>query len=342
MMSPTADNASPKFRAAPRLLVVSLLVLLALGSSGCRWNPWIRRPAGDAAPVIFSHTPTLEEVTSALNAQTSRVQTLQTQGATVSVPGFPAISAELAVERPRKLRMRAGTAFTGPEIDLGMNDELFWFWAARNPQPGIYYARHDRFATSPLRSALAVDPAWVTDALGLVQLPPVQEITGPSPAGTDRMELRWTVQSAAGPMTRLIHVHAKHGWIVEQHLYDPRGNVMVSSKASDHQYSSVDGVALPRLVELNVPSASLQLRMDVTSYAVNMPFADGQTLFELPSQSLGNAPLVDLADPATAAALGGTMGAPGASGPMSPQPSAIPAATPLNGATRYRGMPQYR
>lgn len=344
----TTNQQQSSIRCSRTLALLALLLFPML--AGCRWNQWLRRTPSDAAPIVFSSTPSLEEVAGALNAQTSRVQSLQTQGATVSVAGFPALSAELAVERPRKLRMRAGTSLLGPELDLGMNDELFWFWAARNPQPGIYYARHDRFATSPLRSSLAVDPSWVTDALGLVSLPPIQEITGPSPVGKDRVELRWTVMSPSGPMQRLVQVHAKHGWIVEQHLYDPRGTLLVTSKAGDHQYSAVDGIALPRHVELNIPAASLNMSLDVASYSVNMPFADGATLFELPSQSLGNVPLVDIADPATAAAMGGTTAPPpaGAMPIYSGQPvpgqqlPGMPASAPLNGATRYRGMPQYR
>src|SRR5262245_64267718 len=105
----------------------SLVILISLG---CRSHAWLRRAGGDPPPIAFSALPSPIEAVSAVNANTQRVQSLQTQGATLSIPGAPSVNAEITIERPRRLRLRAKTQLTGPELDLGSNDELFWLWAA--------------------------------------------------------------------------------------------------------------------------------------------------------------------------------------------------------------------
>src|SRR5262245_32239063 len=145
-----------------------LVLTIVLAAAGCRSTNWLRRGGGDPPPIAFAALPSPEEAVTAVNANTQRVQSLQTQGATISIPGAPSIGAEIQVERPRRLRFRAGTQLLGPELDLGTNDELFWLWAARMPGSAVFYARHDQFASSRARQLLALEPAWFTEALGLV------------------------------------------------------------------------------------------------------------------------------------------------------------------------------
>src|SRR5262245_58150794 len=123
-----------------------LVLLIVLAAAGCRSTQWLRRASGDPPPIAFSALPSPEEAVAAVNANTHRVQSLQTQGASVSIPGVPSIGAEIQVERPSRLRFRAGTQLLGPELDLGANDELFWLWAARMPGSSVYFPPHDQFA----------------------------------------------------------------------------------------------------------------------------------------------------------------------------------------------------
>ena len=75
-----------------------------------------------------------------VNANTQRVQRLQTENATLRVEGIP-VRANLAYEQPRHFRLLAQLSqFTGRELDMGSNDELFWFWIRRDSQPSVYFA----------------------------------------------------------------------------------------------------------------------------------------------------------------------------------------------------------
>jgi hypothetical protein len=234
----------------------------------------------------------------AVNANTQRVQTLQTQGATISIPGAPSIGADIAVERPRGLRLRAKTQLLGPELDLGSNDELFWLWAARMPGSSVYFARHDQFAASRARQMLAIEPAWLIEALGLVEIDPASVIEGPYADGSDRVKLRTTLATGGGQYTRLLILHHRYAWVLEQHVYDEQNQLIATARNSGHEYHAVDSVSLPRRIEVQVPLGMLRLVLDVDRWSINQSPAEGAATFELPRSQLGNYPFVDMADPA--------------------------------------------
>jgi hypothetical protein len=319
-----------------RLRMIVCAALLAAVVPGCRWNTLFRRPGSEPAPILFSTLPTKDEAIAALNANTSRVRTLQTQGATVAVPGLPAISADLALERPLNLRFRAGTNWTGPELDLGSNQELFWFWAARNTPPQVLYARHDRFALSRARDVLPVEPVWLVEALGLVEIDPALA-SEPVSSGNGRIEIRSQMSTPQGEATRLVHLDEKHGWLMEHHLLDPQGRIKASARLSGHEYYPLDGVSLARRIDVQIPQAEMRFTLDVAKYTINLPFNDGQSLFQLPREQLGGNEFVDIADP-NFIPVG--MPAPAAAAPQQPAPRVSEAVQPQ--MPRYRGMPQWR
>lgn len=213
------------------------------------------------------------------------------------MPGAPAIGVEIAIERPSKLRLRAGTQLLGPELDLGSNDQLFWFWVARAPEPSVYFARHDQFSTSRARQMLAVEPIWLIEALGLVEIDPASVIDGPHAAGHDRVQLRTTLHNSGAAYTRQLIMHSKYAWVLEQHIYDERGQLIASARNSGHEYSPVDGVSLPKRIEVQMPQGLLKLQLDVDRWAINQTLVEPDALFTLPRTQLSSHPFVDLADP---------------------------------------------
>lgn len=275
----------------------ALLACSAAAAPGCRWNEWFARQTAEPPPIVFSALPSRDEALAAINANSQRVQSLQAQGATVSVPGLPAIGAEVSLARPQNLRFRAGTNLLGPELDLGSNDELFWFWAARTPGSSVYFARHDQFAASRARQMLAVEPAWLIEALGVPEIDPASVIEGPITAGDNRVQVRTTVPSAGGDYTRLLVFHSRTAHILEQHLYDARGELIASSRTSNHEHYPLDGVSLPRRIEVQVPSGGLRFQLDVTRWTINQPASAGPSYYEMPREAMAEYPFVDIADP---------------------------------------------
>ena len=282
-----------------RLALLLFGVLLPLGTCGCRTMPvWLRRDANQLPPAAFTQTPTMEQVVDVVNSNTSRVRQLQTENATLRVEGIPALRANIAFEQPRNFRLRAELSqFTGQELDMGSNDELFWFWVRRDEQPGIYYARHNEFAASPSRDLVPIAPEQLVDALGLVHLDPEARHFGPSPK-EDLFEIRSQMPTPRGDMTRVLLINAKYGWMVEQHYYDVNGQLLLSARAGQHRYYPNDAVTMPHHVEVRLlpgQPAQMAFDLDVGRYVFNRLTGERAGLWTLPE--IEGYPLVDIAAP---------------------------------------------
>ena len=120
----------------------------------------------------------------------------------------PVLRAHFAYQRPCFFRLRADTGFTGQEVDLGSNAQLFWFWVKRNEPPAVYYCRHDQFATSQARQMIPIEPNWLIEALGTMEIDPNLNHDGPYPAPdkSNRICIRTIFTTPEGP-NKKITVH---------------------------------------------------------------------------------------------------------------------------------------
>jgi hypothetical protein len=277
--------------------------------SGATCNRNFRTPFGATsppAPEVLLPNATLDQVIAAVNQNAGKVQNYQTNNATISVPGnamVPALRGNIAAERPNKLRLQASTALSGPEVDLGSNDELFWFWVKRNEPPALYFSRHDQFTGSAAQQVIPIEPSWLLDALGFMQFAPTDFHEGPVPHGNGTLEIRSVVQSRLGPLTRNTVIDAKRAWVLQQHIYDAKGTLLASSVARSHQYYPTVGVSLPQEIEVTLPLAQMALTIDVGTVQINQ-MAPNPALWQMPA--IGGYPQINLgtATPNTISAIG--------------------------------------
>jgi len=310
-------------RAAQVLFIFA--VAFAAGGAQChRPNPNATAIYG---PRVLTETPTTNDVIQAVNANSALIKSLFTTDAVLSVPGAPSLRANIALERQKRFRLRAETALTGAEVDLGSNDELFWFWVRRNPPPTIYYCRHDRFETSAAKQVVPVDPEWLLDALGLVTFDAYHQHSTPTKNRNGKWEIRTTLPSTSGlpPMSKLTVVDEARGFVLEQHLYDAKGTLIASAITSRHWRDPATGAVVPQAIEINWPSTQFNLKFDVRTWSVNNLRADPAQLFAMPR------------DPSWAVVdLGNTNLQPGVA-PVSAPISSPVIGTPINGAPATGG-----
>lgn len=262
-----------------------LYLLVAVGTTAlcgahCPGMPWSPTPQ-PPPPRVLSAAPSLEEVIQVVNRNSQQIQSFTTSRASVTAPGLPSLRANLAFQRPQRLRLRADL-LASSELDLGSNDEIFWFWAKRNQTPGVMYCRHDQFANSQARQMLPVEPAWLIEALGVVELDPALPHEGPRQLPGDRLEIRTIRDTAQGPMTKVTIVHGSQGWVLEQHLLDAQGRVVASAVASGHQADPLTGVVVPRTVNIKCPTAQFAARIDLGDVQINR-LAAGPELWTMPT-----------------------------------------------------------
>ncbi len=299
-----------------RLWLMLFCTLLVASGASCPRTAW--QPFKPSAPVAFaSKEPSLEEVAQVVNANRAKITGLYSTNSRISGTDFPSLRTSLAVAGERNVRLRAGTGITGQEMDVGSNQEIFWFWVKRTDPPALFYGKYDEYPAPNIGGGLPVRPEWLTEAIGLVSLPPHQEHQGPFRRNDGLLEIRSPLIGPTGPMTRVLILDAGSGWVQEIQLIDAQGQLVAAARNSDHFRDPESGAVLPRTTEIDWPAAGMQLTLrlgdvqvgpldpnsdmwskpsypgfpDVSVTEPNASPAVGMTSLNMPSPALGNEPL---------------------------------------------------
>jgi hypothetical protein len=333
-----------------------LLLMFVFCTSGASCSRSIRSPFAPwtpPAPEVLATGSSLDQVIAAVNQNSARIQSLQTNNASITVPGMPAIPllrGNIAAQRPGRIRLIASTLI-GPEVDLGANDELFWFWVKHNEPPAIYFARHDQFCGTAAQKLLPIEPQWLLDALGFVEFKPNDRHEGPVPAGKGRVEIKSLVQGRCGPMTKRTVIDSHSAGVLEQHVYDGAGTLVASAVAKGPlRYYPGPGVLLPEELEIRVPASNLSMSIDLGTVEINT-IAENPQLWTMPVISgapptdLGATPVANgvqrLGDQLTRGDWYGPGPATGAPAPIQPASAIAPAAVALQTAPAPGAAPQF-
>lgn len=322
----------------------SLVLGLLFCTTGASCTRSMRSPFAawqPPAPEVLVTGSSLDQIITAVNNNAARIQSVQTNNASITVPGMtgiPLLRGNIAAQRPGRFRLQASTALTGPEVDLGSNDNLFWFWVKRNQPPALYYARHEQFAGSAAQQFMPIEPQWLLDAIGFAEFRASDVHDGPLPLGDGKVEISSVLQTRTGTLTKKTVVNTRFAWVMEQHLYDSRGTLVASAISKSHRYYPQAGVSLPEQVRIEIPASGLSLSIDMGTVEINT-ISENPQLWALPS--INGAPLTDLGA-ATANAATPRMGnqiadanwygpgpAAGGPAPIAP-PASLPATQPAS------------
>jgi hypothetical protein len=270
------------------LQLLTVVLLLCASGATCQRSMLVNpfSAPGPVAPEIIVEGATREQIVAAVNQNSARIQSLSVTGASITIPDtmeLPLLSGNIAVERPGRFRLTAGTSF-GQEVDIGSNDELFWVWVRRNQPPAVYICRLDQFATSNIRQIMPVEPAWLLAAMGIVELDPASVFEGPLPRGDGMLELRSWLRSASGTLQRVTVVDARRASVVEQHVYDEAGTTLLASAvAESHRYYPLEQVSLPDRLSIRLPASGLAFKINLGAMQINQLAGDRQQLWALPT-----------------------------------------------------------
>lgn len=266
---------------------------LVVGQAGCNFLP--RSQPQLLGPAILPAAPTLEQIVQAVNRNSGQIQSFSSNQAALSGPGFPTLRATVAFQRPLDFRLRADTAFTGGELDLGSNRDLFWIWVRRNQPPALYYCRHDQFATSAARRMIPIEPTLLIEALGVMEFDPALPHQGPFPTRNGNLQIHTLRETPEGTSTKITVVDRQRAIVLGQYVYDHRRQLTASAVASQHRRDPVTGVIMPQIVEVACPAAQFSLRVDLGNATINQLSGDPVQLFSMPNYE-GYA-AVDLCNP---------------------------------------------
>ncbi|MCC9603043.1 hypothetical protein LOC67_21045 [Stieleria sp. JC731] len=280
-----------------RFLIVLMWVSVCFVSGGAtcsRRDPVLTLPP---PPPVLTSAPTVSDLVAAIN-RTSVIRELSTNTATVdviSMPALPKLSATVNLQRDRNFRMRARLPVVmGSGLDIGSNNDLFWFEVPEDFSRTLYYARHDQYQAQLNHAILPVDPTWLIDSLGLAQIDP-STIDQPMQFSSDgKIVLQTLVRKPAGNFRRYYTIDAAGGHVIDQYVYSPSGQLIAESHASNHQFYAEQGCSLPHTVRFKLTPAAgdpLEMQVDVGMYAINQILSGDPNLFVVPQ---GAGKVVDL------------------------------------------------
>jgi len=265
--------------------ILSILVVLVL-FSGCEtFKNAFRSKDPKAPPLITVQSPTLEQITSAINRNSMAIRNMTTENASILIPGilWP-MQTRLTFERPKRLRIQ-GTATTlgGQELDFGSNDSLFWLWVRRLPEKEIYYCRHDQFPLCPVRSMVPIEPNWLVEAIGIVEFMPNDQHEGPVMTDDGNLAIITRRQTASGQFVKRTIIDGKNGWVLRQEMYSPQNELTALAISSDHRCDKGTGVLYARHIEVQCQGAEGKMTIDLgtPTFNVTMPFSSA--MFTMPT-----------------------------------------------------------
>jgi hypothetical protein len=280
--SPGFPDASVS-RTSRRGAICSAVALGLAYLPGCvSMRSWLR-PADPFArqPCVLPPEATVEQIVAHLNQNVDRLHGWRASGVGIRANGFP-LHGELAVQKGRRLRLRVNSPLA-LEVDLGSNEEIFWFWARQNKQPHVYYARHEDADVAVQQLNLPFEPQWLMEAFGMESYDPAQLRLQPGlQPGTVQLVSDHILDNG-WQVRRIVVVDLCHGLVREHTLWDSsrNGKIIASAHLSEHFIDPQSGVVLPRRMELDWPQAEMRLTMELGAIQVN-PTGLSEHLWEMP------------------------------------------------------------
>ncbi|MCC6421100.1 MAG: hypothetical protein IT429_22925, partial [Gemmataceae bacterium] len=153
--------------------VVSCLAfggLLALaGCNNTRLGVINRGPS--VPPQASTQVPTVKALVDYMDNNAQLVQGLASDDVTLSVhqglKPIPNLRARLACQRPRNFRLTA-ELLSSTEVDIGSNQQEFWFWLKRAEPPAQYFCTYQDLSAGRVRVLpFPFQPEWVAETLGV-------------------------------------------------------------------------------------------------------------------------------------------------------------------------------
>jgi hypothetical protein len=291
----TLPLAVRQIRALRLALFAASLILL----SGCQVFRGFGTKA-PPAPAVFNSLPSQVDLLARLNEQASRVRQLQSN-VSLEVPGTPRLSGTLIMERPNRLRLKAGVGgISEMGFDVGSNAELFWIWNKASlpsqPPPSIYYARQSDYYRVQQLASMPIDPQWVIDATGLVDFSDEDVHQGPFREG-GQLKLITTSRTPTGHTTRVLVIDPRTALVLQQALYDADNRLVGYTNSTNFEYFEKEQVSLPRRIEMHLigpRGEDLKLAINASQYRINAFYGNPDQTWSMPNPD--GVPLINLAE----------------------------------------------
>jgi hypothetical protein len=201
------------------------------------------------------------------------------EGRTASIKGW------MVCDRPKNFRLQ-GRAFGVDQVDIGSNQERFWFWVKQSPEPHLFHCSYTDFEKG-IQLPFPFQPEWVAETLGMSDY---------NPDGNYRLEFKGktfeliettTLQNQPVKKITIINADKVEGTtpkIIAYEVRDLDNKLICGAKIERVRADKKTGLAYPSLMTLNWPASQLKMKMELNDVTLNDPIQGEQAMkyFSLP------------------------------------------------------------
>jgi hypothetical protein len=111
------------------------------------------------------------EIIELINKRNSEIKTVYLANMPIKIRnmGFTIrASGEIAHKKEKFFRLIITHKITGKEMDLGSNQDIFWFWSKRISPPHLYFSKHENINNTNLKSAF--NPMLMIESLNISEI----------------------------------------------------------------------------------------------------------------------------------------------------------------------------
>jgi len=278
-----------------------LMACLILGSVGCNSLPQHLRIFKSKDPVATPSSFTSEQLVAYLNNNAGRMQTLQCNQVSIDVrqgdQTAPGVEGLMVLQKPRNFRLK-GKVVGQPAVDLGSNNEEFWFWVGKQDPPYVYHCNYTQLAYGQSRLPFPFQPEMVIQALGVAEYDPTRPYQIRDAGNT--VELIETVSNPGGqPIQKVtVFLKAKAGdqkpQVLSYILRDGSGQDICRTEVYDIQIHRETGTILPQRMKMVWPREKVEMSLRFGDFfTTDIPADRATRLFT--RSDLANYPSFDLA-----------------------------------------------
>ncbi len=263
-------------RALIRASILGLLIAVGTGCESTRWN-WFKPNTDNAAKPGAAQS--VASLVAYLNNNAERIQSLRVEDLSIDATmGNQSIGLQgrIFAEKPRNFRMKV-TAFGKDEVDIGSNQQEFWFWAAKNPDPYQYFCSYGDFQSGRARRMpLPIQPEWVMESMGLGPYGPPERYKLEQDNQTVKLVER-TKTPLGHAVRKVIVLNRREVRSPEPQvkayllLDDATGQEICSANITSTTVDRKTGAIMPYRMELRMPTQKMRMSLKMDGLTMNTP-----------------------------------------------------------------------
>jgi hypothetical protein len=254
---------------------LGILTLLA-GCTSTRWG-FLKNNDRQTSPAGPPEVQTKEQLVSWMNKNAERIQSIRVEDLDLTCrQGIQVanLRGTMVTEKPLSFRLGA-KALANPVVDLGSNDQEFWYWISKAKPPYQFYCSYKDLKEGRVRELpFPFQPEWVMESLGLGPYGPSEKYTLEHDKDTLKL-IEKTTTPQGTPVRKVIVMKRREVQLPNPQvtdfllLDDATGKEICGAHITEVQLDHATQAIIPRRLELRWPEQKLSLGMRLDSVTLN-------------------------------------------------------------------------